>query len=214
VTDGRWTVRQFSSYHLSVPEVLLDLTLEDRVLDAAKACCERWGMAKVTVDDIAAEARCSRATVYRLFPGGKDNLYEALRQRSTREFFSELDAHLAEATSYEELLVRGLVAATRALRDDEHLQLMLASSPGEVMTELTVAGLPRIFDAATLFLTPRFAPHIGTEASGRLAEWLARVVISYFLSPSRHVDLGDPGSARQFVDQFVLPAFPALSREA
>ena len=129
--------------------------------------------------------------------------------RSTREFFSELDAHLAEATSYEDLLVRGLVAATRALRDDEHLQLMLASAPGEVMTELTVAGLPRIFDAATLFLTPRFAPHIGTEASDRLAEWLARVVISYFLSPSRHVDLGDPESARPFVDQFVLPAFPS-----
>lgn len=171
-------------------------------------------MAKVTVDDIASEAGCSRATVYRLFPGGKDNMYEALRQRSTREFFADLDAHLAEATSYEDLLVRGIVAATRELRDDEHLQLMLASEPGEVMTELTVAGLPRIFDAAALFLTPRFAPYIGTEASGRLAEWLARVVISYFLAPSRHVDLTDFESARLFVAQFVLPAFPPLSREA
>ncbi len=64
--------------------LVLDLSLEDRVLDAVKACCERWGMAKVTIDDIAAEAGCSRATVYRLFPGGKDIIYETLRQRENR----------------------------------------------------------------------------------------------------------------------------------
>ena len=40
-------------------------------------------MAKVTVDDIAAEAGLSRATLYRLFPGGKDVLYEALRRRDS-----------------------------------------------------------------------------------------------------------------------------------
>jgi hypothetical protein len=73
-------------------------------------------------------------------------------------------------------------------------------------------GLPRIFDSATIFLTPWFAPHIGAAASAQLAEWLARVVLSYFFSPSRYVDLGDPGSARQFIEQFVLPAFPPLSK--
>ncbi len=193
--------------------MVIDLSLEDRVLDAVKACCERWGMAKVTIDDIANEAGCSRATVYRLFPGGKDYIYEALRQRENREFFAELNAHLVEANGYEDLLVRGLVAATQALRADEHLQLMLASQPGEVLANMTLDGLPRIFDSATIFLTPWFAPHIGHERSAALAEWLARVVLSYFFSPSRYVDLGDPESARRFVEQFVLPAFPPLPRE-
>ena len=193
--------------------MVIDLSLEDRVLDAVKACCERWGMAKVTIDDIANEAGCSRATVYRLFPGGKDYIYEALRQRENREFFAELNAHLVEANGYEDLLVRGLVAATRALRADEHLQLMLASQPGEVLANMTLDGLPRIFDSATIFLTPWFAPHIGHERSAALAEWLARVVLSYFFSPSRYVDLGDPESAQRFVEQFVLPAFPPLPRE-
>ena len=27
--------------------------VETRVLDAAKSCCERWGLEKVTIDDIA-----------------------------------------------------------------------------------------------------------------------------------------------------------------
>ena len=191
--------------------VVVDLTLEDRVLDAVKACCERWGMAKVTIDDIDSEAGCSRATVYRLFPGGKDNMYEALRQRETRDFFNELNGHLAEANGYEDLLVRGVVAATQALRADEHLQLMLASQPGELLADMTMDGLPRIFDSATIVLTPWFAPHIGAGRSAELAEWLARVVLSYFFSPSRFVDLGDPDSAKRFIDQFVLPAFPALS---
>jgi AcrR family transcriptional regulator len=190
--------------------VVVDLTLEDRVLDAVKACCERWGMAKVTIDDIASEAGCSRATVYRLFPGGKDNLYEALRKRETRDFFNELNGHLADANGYEDLLVRGVVAATQALRADEHLQLMLASQPGELLADMTMDGLPRIFDSATIVLTPWFAPYIGAGRSAELAEWLARVVLSYFFSPSRFVDLGDPDSAKRFIDQFVLPAFPAL----
>jgi AcrR family transcriptional regulator len=183
----------------------------DRVLDAAKRCCERWGVAKVTVDDIAAESGVSRATLYRLFPGGRDVLYEALRVRETEEFMATLTEHVAGATTFEDVVVRGVVGATRMLQTDEHLKLMLASEPGEVASDLTVAGLPRIFRVATIFLTPFFAPYIGREQSARLAEWLARVVISYFLAPSRYVDLADEISATEFVRAFVLPAFEPSS---
>jgi AcrR family transcriptional regulator len=183
----------------------------DRVLDAAKRCCERWGIAKVTVDDIAAESGVSRATLYRLFPGGRDVLYEALRVRETEEFMATLTEHVAGATTFEDVVVRGVVGATRMLQTDEHIKLMLASEPGEVLTDLTVAGLPRIFRVATVFLTPFFAPYIGREQSARLAEWLARVVLSYFLAPSRYVDLADEASATEFVRSFVLPAFEPSS---
>jgi len=182
-------------------------TAEDRVLDAAKHCCERWGLAKVTVDDIAAEARTSRATLYRLFPGGKDVLYEALRRRETTVFFAELDAHIAGADSLEEMLVRTVVAATQQLRADEHLQVMLASQPGDVAASLTVDGLPVIFENATTLLAPRVAGWIGEDRAAELAELLSRVVLSYFLAPSRFVDLGDPESAERFLRHHVLPAY-------
>jgi AcrR family transcriptional regulator len=185
--------------------------VRDRVLDGAKRCCERWGIAKVTVDDIAAEAGVSRATLYRLFPGGKDVLFEALRARDTEEFMAELADQVAGADSFEQLVVRGVSGATRMLQADEHLKLMLASEPGEVASDLTVDGLPRIFGAATTFFTPFFAPYIGWDESGRLAEWLARVVISYFLAPSCYVDLADEKSATEFVRDFVLPAFAPTS---
>ena len=43
--------------------------VSDRVLDAALACVARVGVAKTTLDDVAKEAGCARATVYRCFPG-------------------------------------------------------------------------------------------------------------------------------------------------
>ena len=43
-----------------------------RVLEGAYECIARRGMAKTTVDDVAAASGISRATIYRIFPGGKD----------------------------------------------------------------------------------------------------------------------------------------------
>src|SRR3954454_9997161 len=113
---------------------------EAGVLDAAKSCCERGGFAKVTMEDIAAEAGVSRATLYRMFPGGKDVLFEALRVRELEDFFTRLARHLEHADSLEDLLVRTVVSATHELRVDDHLAVMLAPEPGETLTSLTVDG--------------------------------------------------------------------------
>ncbi|MEY4174310.1 MAG: hypothetical protein RI900_1475 [Actinomycetota bacterium] len=181
--------------------------VETRVLDAAKVCVERWGMAKLTIDDIAAEAGVSRATLYRMFPGGKDVLFDALRVRELEDFFTRLGTHLRGAETLEELVVRAVVYSTRDLRDDQHLAAMLASEPGYAAGELTVEGLPRIIRVASLFLVPMVDDHLPRAEAGRLVELLARLVISYFLAPSAHVDLGDVESARSFLRTFVLPAF-------
>ncbi|MGZ4705878.1 MAG: TetR/AcrR family transcriptional regulator, partial [Acidimicrobiales bacterium] len=51
-----------------------DNELADRILEAALRCVARWGLIKTTVDDVAREAGCSRATIYRAFPGGKQSV--------------------------------------------------------------------------------------------------------------------------------------------
>ena len=180
-------------------------SLVDRVLDATQACCEKWGIAKVTVDDIATEAGVSRATIYRLFPGGKDVLYEALRVRELEDFFAVLRADVEGADSLEELIVRTVVGATRELRADDHLAVMLASEPGAVVADLTVEGLPRIVRFATAFLTPLADPFLSRAKSRELIDVLARLTISYFLAPSDTVDLGDPASARAFLVPLLAP---------
>lgn len=172
---------------------------ETRIIDAAKRACEQWGIERVTVDDIARLAGVSRATLYRLFPGGKDVLFEALRVRERSEFFDALTAEVADVEEFEELVVRLVVTATRELRADEHLAIMLASEPGETLTELTVEGVPQIIATATDYLAPLLKPHLRDEVAGPLIDLLVRVTLSYFLAPSDYVDLGDSDSARAFL---------------
>src|SRR2546426_11752242 len=54
-----------------------------RILDAALTCIGRVGVAKTTLDDVAREAGCARATVYRCFPG-RQALFRALVEREAR----------------------------------------------------------------------------------------------------------------------------------
>lgn len=176
---------------------------ERRVLDAVGSCCERWGVDKVTVDDIARESGISRATLYRLFPGGKDVVFEAFRVRELDDFFARLLASVDDIDDLHDLVARTISVATRELRSDEHLARMLATEPGATISELTVAGLPRIIRVATAYLVPlvdRFLP----RSEGRaLIDVVARLVISYFLAPSDAVDLADESQAHAFVAPFV-----------
>jgi AcrR family transcriptional regulator len=186
-------------------------TPEARILDAAKRCCEQWGLAKVTVDDIAVASGVSRATLYRLFPGGKDVLFEALRVREITEFFDTLTAEVADVDEFEELVVRLVVVATRELRADDHLAVMLASEPGEMLGQLTVEGLPRIIRIANHYLTPMVGPHVEPVVAAALIDLLVRITISYFLAPSDHVDLGDAESARRFLRPAICAIVPSVT---
>ena len=185
------------------------ISAETRILDAAKQCCEKWGIAKVGVDDIAAAAGVSRATLYRLFPGGRDVVFDALRVRELEEFFIRLKDGVEGADTLEELLVRTIVVATHELRADDHLALMLMAEPGDTLSQLTVDGLPRIIRMASLFLAPLVDNYLSRRDGARLVDLLSRLVISYFLAPSEHVDFGDEQSAREFIRVQILPAFQA-----
>jgi AcrR family transcriptional regulator len=184
---------------------------EERILDAAKSCCERWGFAKVTIDDIAAESGVSRATLYRLFPGGKDVLFDALRVRELEQFFAVLASQVETTDNLEDLLVASVVAATRELQADQHLALMMASEPGETLSQLTVAGLPRIIRMASVTLTPLVASYVPPATAARLIDVLARLTISYFLAPSADVDLSDEASARAFLHPVIAVLAPATT---
>jgi len=184
---------------------------ETRILDATKICCERHGIAKVSVDDIAAEAGVSRATLYRMYPGGKDVVFDALRVRELEEFFAHLKLAVIGSASLEDLLVGTVVAATNELRSDQHLAIMLMSEPGETLAQLTVGGVPRIIRMATLFLSPMVDHYLDRPRALRVVDVLARLVISYFLAPSDDIDLGDEDSARFFIRTHVLPTFQPAS---
>jgi len=178
-------------------------SLETRILDAVERCVDQWGFTKVTIDDVVAESGVSRATLYRIFPGGRDVVFEALRVRRLDEFFSVLTAQVEGAVDLLDVVVRAVVSATLELRADEHLASMLASEPGETLGQLTVEGFPRIVRMATVTLTPYVTGFVAPPTARRLIDVLARLTISYFLAPSADVDLGDAAQARNFLHPVV-----------
>jgi AcrR family transcriptional regulator len=188
-------------------------TLVDlNVLDAALACFGRWGVAKTTLDDIAREAGCSRATVYRLFPGGKDVVIEAVAGRELARFFTDLSAELDRASGdLESLLVTGIAFTTRSIRAHEPLQFVLAHEPEVILPLVAFDRCDRVLDHAAAFCAPWLAPHLGTEWALRAGEWLTRMVLSYTLVPSDGFDLAREDDARRFVSCFVLPGLTATT---
>ena len=183
-------------------------SLEERVIDAMLECIGRWGIAKTTVDDVARTAGISRATLYRVFPGGKEVAFEALFRRETGRFFSLVSERLAEAGRLEDLLVVGITEAARFLARHEALGYVLRNEPERVLPTLAVGRLDRAIAVTTAFTAPYLRRFTETDAHAHAhAEWLVRMVLSYSINPSSMVDLTDDASVRHFSRTYLLPAF-------
>jgi AcrR family transcriptional regulator len=165
----------------------------------------RWGVARSSLDDIAKEAGCSRATVYRAFPGGKDTLLLAVVADEVDRFTAGLRSVLAGADTLEDLLVAGMTFAVRTLTGHDVLQLVLAHEPELVLPHVSFGGLDRFLAGASQLAAPPLRRFMDDELALRTGEWLTRLVLSHTLSPSSTADLTDPGSTRAFVRSYVLP---------
>jgi AcrR family transcriptional regulator len=176
--------------------------LESIVL-AARASVRRWGWDKVTMDDICAEAGVSRATLYRMFPGGRDVLFDAMREVRRREFFEKLRSKVEGADTFEEFIVRAITVASVELRDDTELATMIATTPGETLGHLTISDVPHIVSSATSFLAPLAERFVSREEAEQMLEVISRLVISVFLAPSKHFNFTDEASVRKFVHSYV-----------
>ena len=176
-----------------------------RVLAATIACLGRWGLAKTTLDDIAREAGLSRATVYRLFPGGKDVVVRAAVGAEVATFEQGLRARLTGLASLEDVLVGTVTYASATLRQHPALQFLLAHEPEQVLPHLAFDRFEHVLDAAVVMIGPWLSPHVGPDLAARAGEWVARLVLSYSLVPSEWFDLGVEDDARRFTRTYLLP---------
>jgi AcrR family transcriptional regulator len=175
-----------------------------RILEATYACVARWGLAKTTVEDAAREAKVSRATVYRTFPGGRDELISAVVAWATGEFFDRLYEHVQGADSLEEVMEKGIMFAHRSIIEHEVLQRVMQTEPEKLLPALTFESI-RIREGITAFLVP-YLEHRGVAPGADLneaADFLARMILSYMASPGRW-DLDDPAQVAQLVEAELL----------
>jgi AcrR family transcriptional regulator len=186
---------------------------DERILDAAVTLVARWGVTKTSLADIAKEAGCSRASLYRSFPGGKQQLFAAVGLRELAGYVDAIVEVVHESDDLADALTRGLVVAARLLRDHDAAQFVLAHEPELLLPFLGFKQVDRLYAHVSAVIGPhleRFLPaEQAVERAGWLAEWAARLFISYLFNPDPEVDLVVIDDARRLVTAFVLPAFSA-----
>ena len=191
---------------MSVVEAAAPATQVERVVDAALRCVTRWGVAKTTLDDVAREAGCSRATVYRLFPGGKDGLMTTVAQYEIARFFAAVGHRMDAAATLEDMLAEGMTEAGRRILGHRPLQYLLEHEPEAVLPRLAFAEMEHVLRTCSQFAAPYLRRHIPDEDQAlRAAEWVVRLVVSYSITPAPGVSLENEESVRALVRTFVLP---------
>lgn len=188
------------------PEVPADV-ITSRVVAAALRAIARFGIAKLTVDDVAREAGLSRATLYRYFPG-RAAILAAVVEFETDRVGRGLDDALGGATTLAEALAGVAAFGARAFTGHEALQYLLATEPGTVLPHLCFAGADTLLRVVAERIAPHLCRFMGPPEARRTGEWLARIVLSYGLAPPS----GSAGPERVgvavagVVADFVIPA--------
>jgi len=184
------------------------LTLRDRLLAATYRCVERFGLGKTTIDDVAKESGASRATIYRQFPGGRDELLRETVAWELSNYFTVLADHVRDAPNLEELLRRGLWFAHRSVAEHAVLRKIMQTEPERLLPLLTTEAtrtLPFIADFLLPYLrreadAGRLRPGVDAE---RAAEYLARSILSLIGAPGRW-NLDDPTQVSELVRDELL----------
>lgn len=179
---------------------------ERHLVEAARACIARWGLRKTSLDDIAREAGVSRATVYRVFPGGKDRLVDVVVCHEAGRFFQVMHAALAATDTLEDLLVTGIASTLRLLADDDVLAAVIRHEPELVLPHFAFHQLGRVLDLAVVLCRPHLERFLPASEVRPAAELLARVVLTFGFRASAWVDPSDPASIRRLVHTYLLPA--------
>lgn len=187
------------------PEVLVIESLEIRILEATARCVARWGVTKTTIDDIAREAGTSRATVYRVFPAGKQALLVAAGHHEVGRMLRRLDARLALETDLAGLLAAMVQGGAEFVATSEPLQYLVAHEPAVVLPHVSFDGLEPLLHRAAEFAAPHLRRFLDEDLAWSTGEWMARVVTAYAFDDARLVDLTDLPTARRFVETYVLP---------
>ncbi|MEZ5135416.1 MAG: hypothetical protein R2699_10275 [Acidimicrobiales bacterium] len=150
----------------------------------------------------ARAAGCSRATVYRAFPGGKDVLLHEAATHEILAFFAEVAADVDAASDLADALTRALLDATRRLRRHEALQYLVAHEPGMILPYTSFDGIQPLLDlaAATVYRcsSGTFPTSSAPQRVAELSEWLVH-------RAGVRLDVDDEGRRRP--DR---PAHPAL----
>jgi AcrR family transcriptional regulator len=184
--------------------------VEQRAIEATLACIARHGLSKTTIDDVAREGGFSRATLYRYF-GGKRDLVERVVHHEIERVTRDLLAAADSAETLEDAVTAMFVTGGRELADNAALRFVADFEPERLLPHLTFSGGDVFLRDSSVALAPALERFLG-ERAPRAAEWITRIGLILWFSPTAPVSLSDGRALRAYVHEFVVPAIlpPAI----
>jgi AcrR family transcriptional regulator len=165
----------------------METPVRTRILEATYACIARYGLAKTTMEDAAREAGMSRATVYRYFPGGREELVTEVIAWETTRFFIRLADAVAGLRDTADVLEEALLFAHEAIEGHEILQKVLRTEPERLLPALS-AETERMGTRVAGFLAPYLQDDPRLRRGVRpteAADYLSRMLLSWIGAPGR-----------------------------
>ena len=184
-----------------------------RLVLAAASCVDRYGLGKTTVEDVATEAKVSRATIYRYFANRDELLLGVMLGELENSPDDDFTAVIDAVSTVEEFV-------TVVVGSSEHLLGRIRTNP-KLRLWLTTegAGVSATLSGASRALFEGYAEDVGPhltrlQARGLLrddrtpteiSEWILRVILSL-------LTVEGPGPRTPDEERDVLRAFlaPAL----
>jgi len=182
-----------------------------RITSALLRCVGRWGLSKTTIEDVAKEAGVSRATVYRLFPGGKNAIMQAAVLGEVRSLLAVLTVELAQVDQVEDCLTVALHHSAQFLDQHQALSFMRDHESAVLDQLLSSEQLDLLFVTAAQVMKPVLSRFMNEATAIKVGMWVARLVVSYVAEPSAEFDLCKEQDCSRLVRMFLLPGISTAS---
>lgn len=173
----------------------------DPYLDAATRCLARYGVERTTVQDVAAEMRCNRATVYRQV-GTMEQQLRLIAARDIRRHLQHLQARVAGLTG-PALVVELAALGVEDVRSHPIVAKILADEP-KLVGQILERHIANVRDQVVPVVGSLFEGAMDAGLLARLdpivlASWLVRIIVTLVVVEPE-TDL------REYLAEILIPA--------
>lgn len=179
-----------------------------RITGAAMRCVLRWGVSKTGLSDIAAEAGCSRQTVYNHFDNAEAVVQAALLE-SSYDFADRMVARIRAYERPEDRVVEAMMFCLDRLPHEPFLKLVMDPALGKLIGEsLFTLETSRVVIDRVAGVCLENAPSLAHKTD-ELSEVMTRLVLSFLVVRETEPRTGK--AMRAFLRRWLLP--PLLAPE-
>lgn len=181
--------------------------LDHQALDVVESLCQRFGIARWSIDDVANELGIGRSTLYRRFPSRDDLLYAAIARhlhRTLDDVAQSVGADLGpnvKRARRAEIMSEGMTRAIIRMRTPFVLSIIEHDRiTGNALLVDQLGALIELASATLLQLAQAQGVSVNDHITPIAIETLVRLALSIFITPTAHFDASQPELLRSHLE--------------